>query len=455
MNNDPRNTPRRARRSVDELTRPETERNHFSLRDDPRVRYDRQEQTWEDEPFFDGDGEPGREPDTSEPVSLRSAPVRFDRTVPPSRTASEKKKKKKKKGAPLVLLLLVAVLAGGVLWFVNCYRPSFAAPAVAGGIARRDGVYNFLCLGVDKAGRQADVTMLVQFDTAEEKVSVVQIPRDTYINSGSNFSRINAYFLASYNRAVRDGAAEEDERFRAAVESYRDMLSENLGIVIDRYIAVDTAGFRDVIDAIGGVDFDVPAALDYEDPYQDLYIHLQPGPQHLDGSQAEQYVRFRHDYLGADIARLDAQKMFLTAVFKQFKDNMSVSTAVDVTKAALPNTTTDLSALDAAYFAEHAMNTEMENVRFLTVPGRAVSNPDTGASYYVLHRRNLWEVVNTCLNVDPDHPIGQDAVDRSGFFTNAEAGYIAAVYDEYDAEAGKLLTAYEIDRDSIEIGMIQ
>ena len=465
-----RNRQRRARRSPEDLRQDPREPRGYSLRDDPRQTASGTEDDfdWDHADFGEISHAPLSEGlesllgEESGPLDAVASPrtrrdagtaPRTVRTVPS--TGKKKKRKKKKHGLRsfLLVILILALLCGGAFLLFRQYRPSFAdAPLGANGAERPEGVYNILCIGIDKAGKQADVIMLVQFDCMRNQIHVLQVPRDTYINSGSNFSRINAFFLASCNRAfLHEGITEDEEQFRHASGAFADMLSENFGVVIDRFVCVDTARFRDVIDAIGGVDFDVPYAMDYDDPYQNLAIHLQPGMQHLDGAMAEQFVRFRSGYATADIGRMDAQKLFLSAVFRQFRENMTVSRAVELVKTAIGCTITDMSMLDAAYFAEHAMDVSMENVRFATIPGQAVANPTTGASYYVLRRKNAAEAVNAFLNLDPTSAMPQEAFDPSGFFCNSEADYIMEIYRSYLPDESVAVSASDIEQGAISI----
>ena len=192
------------------------------------------------------------------------------------------------------------------------------APVITDHYTRRQDVYNFLVLGVDRAANLSDVIMVISYDIAKQDIHVLSLPRDTYINVGSSYHKLNAYFSASYNRSASRGT----ERYRDAIESMASFIENSLCIRLDRYICMDTAGFREIIDAIGGVDMDVPFDMDYEDPEQNLYIHLKAGYQHLDGEKAEQFVRYRSGYLEGDIGRISAQRLFLTALVRQVKTSL-------------------------------------------------------------------------------------------------------------------------------------
>ncbi|MGM9625381.1 MAG: LCP family protein, partial [Eubacteriales bacterium] len=269
------------------------------------------------------------------------------------------------------------------------------APAIDDTFARREDVYNFLILGIDRAANLSDVIMIVSYDVKNGDIHVLSLPRDTYINVGSNYHKLNAYFSASYNHSTSTGT----ERYRDAIESMAEFLQNGLCIKIDRYVCVDTAGFRDIIDAIGGVDMEVPFDMDYEDPEQELYIHLKAGYQHLNGAQAEQFVRFRSGYLNGDIGRISAQKLFLTALAAQLKNNFNAGTLITIAKTAITYVTTDLTVAEIGYFAKHALSVDMEDISFTTLPGGGVTNPSSGASYYVMYAENVRSLVNSRFNV--------------------------------------------------------
>lgn len=297
------------------------------------------------------------------------------------------------------------------------------APTVDDTFARREDVYNFLILGIDRAANLSDVIMIVSYDVKNGDIHVLSLPRDTYINVGSNYHKLNAYFSASYNHSTSTGT----ERYRDAIESMAEFLQNGLCIKIDRYVCVDTAGFRDIINAIGGVDMEVPFDMDYEDPEQELYIHLKAGYQHLNGAQAEQFVRFRSGYLNGDIGRISAQKLFLTALASQLKNNFNAGTLITIAKTAVTYVTTDLTAAEIGYFAKHALSVDMEDISFTTLPGGGVINPSSGASYYVMYAENVRNLVNSRFNVYT-REISRDVfLSNAVSFTSTES-YISSVF---------------------------
>ena len=142
---------------------------------------------------------------------------------------------------------------------------------------RKEGFYTFLIAGVDDVSMSTDVLMLASLDTASGSIHIVQIPRDTYVNKDvggySSVTRVNAVFTAAYNRQRNSGATEAKAK-HLAMQDLQTRLSAALCVNIDEYVLINTTGFRNVIDAVGGIWYDVPQDMDYEDPEQNLYIHL-------------------------------------------------------------------------------------------------------------------------------------------------------------------------------------
>lgn len=114
-------------------------------------------------------------------------------------------------------------------------------------------------------------------------------------------------------------------------------LKDLLGFPVDGYVLVDLEAFQKTVDLVGGVEFDVPMDMNYEDPSQNLYIHLQKGLQTLDGEQAMGLVRFRKGYATQDIQRTQTQQQFLKALAKQCL-SVSSLTKLRNSRISSPNT---------------------------------------------------------------------------------------------------------------------
>lgn len=163
---------------------------------------------------------------------------------------------------------------------------------------RREGVYTCLLLGIADQGG-SDTIMLGVFDTRGKTASLISIPRDTVVYFDGKYRKINSLYSIG---------GEE-----AAASAVHDLL----GVPVDYWISVNLKAFEDIVNQIGGVYFDVPTRMDYEDPYGDLYIHIAPGYQKLNGRQAVGVMRCRNCYANADIGRAATQRAFLVALAKQ------------------------------------------------------------------------------------------------------------------------------------------
>ena len=192
-----------------------------------------------------------------------------------------------------------------------------------------------------------------------------------------------------------------------------------------------------------------PFDMNYEDPEQDLYIHLKAGYQHLDGAKAEQFVRYRSGYLEGDIGRISAQRLFLTALVNQVKTKLDLSSAVSIAKTALQYVTTDLTVAEIGYFAKNAFSVDLDAMTFTTLPGGGVINPDTGASYYVMYAETVRKIVNEQFNVYEREITREVFLSNSKKFTS-DAPYISAVFLSEAGVAGTV-TAGDIQSDAPDI----
>ena len=174
---------------------------------------------------------------------------------------------------------------------------------------------NVLLLGVDKSERLSDVMMIAQLNMVNNSVNILQLPRDTYIDNNRYDKKLNSAYGSVSTNSIDDRVAKTMEEIQTLVD-----------IEFDGYVLVTTAGFRDVIDAVGGVEYDVPQDMNYDDDYQDLHIHLKKGMQLLDGDKAEQYVRYRSGYATGDLGRIDAQSDFIKEAMKQILEKSNSQT---------------------------------------------------------------------------------------------------------------------------------
>lgn len=235
---------------------------------------------------------------------------------------------------------------------------------------RKDQFYTFLLVGQDTGGGGlTDTMMLVAYDVPNQTLNVMSIPRDTYVNYNGKVPMINSV----YNWA---GGGEK------GIEALKKEVSELTGVLPDFYVIVQWEAVGELVDAIDGVYFDVPRDMNYDDPTQDLHIHLSKGYQLLDGEGAMGVVRYRHDtddrygYPDGDLGRIKTQQAFMTAVIEKcLQPTVLLPNLMEYITIFQKNVETDLSIPEMAYFGKSAASgLDMEQVEFVTMPNKGAGN---------------------------------------------------------------------------------
>lgn len=248
--------------------------------------------------------------------------------------------------------------------------------------ALRDGVYNILICGTDGDGYRTDTIIVAHLDANTHTVALLSIPRDTPVATGGGG-------LMKINSVYAGGGADGMERLASRLHSL-------LGFPVDGYVLVDLEAFKKTVDLVGGVDFDVPQDMDYEDASQDLYIHLKKGPQHLDGEKAMELVRFRKGYATQDIQRTQVQQQFLKALAKQCLSVSSLTKIGEFADIFAEYVTTSLTTGNMVWFGKELLACDFDSMQSYTAEGEgAMIN---GASYYPLYAGRLLEIVNAAFN---------------------------------------------------------
>ncbi len=220
---------------------------------------------------------------------------------------------------------------------------------------------NILVMGLDKGEGHTDTLMLFSVDNVNKKVSILSIPRDTRILFQGQYDKIN--HLYSYK-------GKEDNTIKA--------VTQVTGLPIHYYAVVDFSGFRNVVDLLGGVEFEVPAinknnrgesGMFYTDPVQNLYISLKAGYQTLNGKDAEALVRFRSGYPEADLGRIKMQQEFIKAFIKQKLQLKYFRMADDVYKEATKSIRTNCSLADMLSYLSVVRGMDGENIVSFSLPG--------------------------------------------------------------------------------------
>lgn len=232
--------------------------------------------------------------------------------------------------------------------------------------------FNVLLLGGDKVNKNSDTMMLANFDPSTCKVNIMSIPRDTKVTIENKAHKINYAFP------------------HGGIELTVKTVSELLDVNIKYYIFVDTAAFRDIIDLLGGVDYYIPADLNYDDPTQNLHIHLKKGQQRLNGTQSEQFVRFRHPnkwnseikkyYDGSDLKRMEAQQRFLKELMAQKLSLQYLPKLNSIISVVFENIDTNFTISEIIKLTGYVGKYKAENLTFIPMPGTTY---DASPWYYL------------------------------------------------------------------------
>ena len=312
-----------------------------------------------------------------------------------SNNKKSKEKKQKKKGRKiigkvlLIILLIIIVVAGVFIYKV--YQNGGGLTGIVTTLVGTDpekvkSLPDFYCLLLGKSEAMTDTIMVAKYSPSTGDAALLSIPRDSFVGSNPNTAtasdKINSKYQISPQRTI-------------------DAVNDLTGLNIKYYITVDTKALRDLVDAIGGVYFDVPIKMDYDDSSQDLYIHLEPGYQLLDGQKAEWLVRFRHNNNGTsysyeygdnDLGKMRTQREFLMAVAKQTLKLENITKINDILNVIEQEVETNIDFDTMMEYAPALLNINADNIKTDMLPG--VAQYCNGVAVYLVDEDEAKQVVN-------------------------------------------------------------
>lgn len=339
--------------------------------------------------------------------------------------SARKKRSRKKRVIAIVLVVLAALLLLGLAVHTALVRrPELPAsssseeqtetgdhPALLEA-GRREDVYTFLLVGRDDGGGgNTDTIMVGCYDVKNGSLDVMSIYRDTLVDVPWEIKKINSV----YNRQ--------------GIEGLQEQVKNLLGYAPDYYFILEMDIVVQLVDAIGGVDYEVPFAMDYDDPTQDLHIHFSSGLQHIDGEDAVKLLRWRKNNSGeshsvGDVGRVEIQHDFLTAMMGQA---LSISTLTNIAQIAHivdENLTSNLRYGEMMWFGERFLLMDKDGLQFHIMPGDATgslwsSTYQNYQSYVFVNDGKLLDLVNnymnpytTAITADMQHIIHGTTVDN-------------------------------------------
>ena len=304
-----------------------------------------------------------------------------------SSNMSPRKDKKKRRIWPWVLMIMVflgAALAGAYYASNSLIeKPAPQSKQDEELLTAKDKA-TIMIMGVDErdddVGR-SDTLMIASIDPKANQVNLLSVPRDTRVKiKGHGFDKINAAYAYGKEKLSEDTV----ERL--------------LGVDIDHYIIINTKSFKKIIDAIGGIDIDVPKRMHYEDPWDDdggLIIDFQPGMQHMDGAKAVTYVRYRDEE--GDLGRIRRQQDFMRACMEKVVSPAIIPKLPSVIKEVMDSIETDLTLRQLLEFIGTLKESKENGLKTDMVPGKPMYIE--GVSYWIPDLNKLRLTVADTLGV--------------------------------------------------------
>lgn len=276
---------------------------------------------------------------------------------------------------------------------------------------RKKEFYTFLVVGQsqDSGGKLSDTMMLVAYDVPNQKLSVMNLPRDTWARYNGRTQLLNAVYNAA-------GGYNDDEK---GVQGLKTAVRDLTGVYPDFHVVIQWEALGELVDAIGGVYFDVPFDMYYYDVSQHFEIDVKGGYHLLDGEDAMGVVRWRQNSIGktgkkddrygyaeGDLGRIKTQQAFMKAVIaKCIQPDVLLGNLGEYIEIFEKNVFTDLSVANMAYFGKAAIGgLDMENVSFVTLPNRTAGD---GAHLLPIGSQIVKEINNGFNPYEHDIRLGE------------------------------------------------
>lgn len=305
----------------------------------------------------------------------------------------------------LIIILLLILLIGcfiGWLGFTNNWNWNqmlkkgakqvalFATGQTEADLANLKPIY-CLVLGIstDEGIELTDTIMICAYYPRTQQASMLSIPRDTFVGK---------------SEATAGGNDKINSRYQVSgINGILSSVNKLTGLNIENYVIIRNGGLIELVDAIGGVEFDVPINMDYDDPGQELAIHLKKGQQKLNGIQAEGLVRFRHnndntsypvEYGDNDLGRMKTQRNFIVETVKQTITAKNVFKVKDIIDIAYEYIETNLSIGTIKDYVPYAVNINAEEIKSAVLPGAPIGPPEVPLWFYEVNKKETAKLID-------------------------------------------------------------
>lgn len=316
----------------------------------------------------------------------------------------EKKKKKKSKVLKIILITLLLVLIFLIAGLT--YKTQKNGGGLQGLLSALVGhneetlktldPIQVLLMGVstDNGGKLTDTIIVATYDPKNQHASLLSIPRDTFVGknakSGTGSDKINSLYQKSPEKTLQK-------------------VNELTDLDIKYYMVIDNQALIKLVDVIGGVEFNVPIKMVYDDPSQDLHINLEAGLQTLDGDKAEQLLRYRHgnldkktgkylgtypeEYGGNDYGRMRTQREFMIETAKQTLQAKNIIKVKEIIDIAYEYVETNLSISVIKDYVPYAVNIDINNIQSAVLPGQSYGPPTYPLWFFIADKKETAQLI--------------------------------------------------------------
>ena len=356
---------------------------------------------------------------------------------------NRRKTKAKKSTGKKILIGILIVLLLGIAWFTyRTYKNGWGLSGMLATVVGHDentkknlSEIKVLILGVstDLDSQLTDTIMVASYNPNTQKANLLSIPRDSYTGKNTAKATASLKINALYN-------------IEKTPEKTLKAVNEITGLDIKYYVVVKTEALIQLVDAIGGVEFNVPIDMKYDDPTQDLHIDLKAGTQKLDGEKAEQVLRFRHsnpdkitgqmstypsEYGNDDFGRMRTQRDFISALLKQTLKPGNIFKLGEILEIAHKNVETNLELSYIKDYIPYAVEFNTDNLQTATLPGTTPDMKDTNnVSIFVINKKLSTELIQSMFYVDSTEETEYNTITNSLNTTSNSISSTTTVKDD-------------------------
>ena len=356
---------------------------------------------------------------------------------------NRRKTKAKKSTGKKILIGILIVLLLGIAWFTyRTYKNGWGLSGMLATVVGHDentkknlSEIKVLILGVstDLDSQLTDTIMVASYNPNTQKANLLSIPRDSYTGKNTAKATASLKINALYN-------------IEKTPEKTLKAVNEITGLDIKYYVVVKTEALIQLVDAIGGVEFNVPIDMKYDDPTQDLHIDLKAGTQKLDGEKAEQVLRFRHsnpdkitgqmstypsEYGNDDFGRMRTQRDFISALLKQTLKPGNIFKLGEILEIAHKNVETNLELSYIKDYIPYAVEFNTDNLQTATLPGTTPDMKDTNnVSIFGINKKLSTELIQSMFYVDSTEETEYNTITNSLNTTSNSISSTTTVKDD-------------------------